>query len=78
MADVVYKTVIKNRSPGEPPVILESTLLTIVAQRNQLSQMNNTKLGTTKGTFHMPSLETVVGDTTNISYVDTKVMLTRR
>ncbi|KAK3091662.1 hypothetical protein FSP39_021645 [Pinctada imbricata] len=74
IADVVYQTVIKNRVPGEPPVILESPLLTIIAQRNEPTQLNNTKLEVNTGSFKMPAMDIFLQESTNISYIDTKIL----
>jgi hypothetical protein len=71
VAEVVYKTIIKDRVPGEPPVVLESQLFTIVAERLAINAMNKTNLDTTTGSFQMPAMDTIVKQ--NTSYVDSKV-----
>lgn len=71
VAEVVYKTIIKDRVPGEPPVVLESQLFTIVAERLALNAVNKTYLDTTTGSFQMPTMDTIM--TQNTSYLDTKV-----
>ncbi|XP_062619009.1 polycystin-1-related protein-like [Saccostrea cucullata] len=72
VAEVVYKTVIQDRVPGEPPVVLESQLFTIVAERLAVNAVNNTQLDTSTGSFQMPEMDTILSQ--NTSYVDSKVL----
>lgn len=71
VAEVVYKTIIKDRVPGEPPVVLESQLFTIVAERLAIHALNKTNLDIATGSFQMPTMDTIL--TQNTSFVDTKV-----
>jgi len=73
VVDRMYKTVMAKRTPGEPPIILESPYLTIVAERKEVQKMDNAILEAMLGTFKMPSLNAVLGNNTNTSFVDTKV-----
>lgn len=71
VAEVVYKTIIQDRVPGEPAVILESQLFTMVAERLSVNAVNNTYLDTTTGSFQMPTMDSILSE--NTSFVDSKV-----
>lgn len=75
IAEVVYQSVIKNQAPDEPPIILQSMLLTIIAQRSSVSQLNNSNVNAVSGSFKMPSSNILLSSVENSSYIDLKVCI---
>lgn len=75
VAEVVYQSVIKNQAPDEPPIILQSMLLTIIAQRSSVPQLNNSNVNAVSGSFKMPSSNILLSTVENSSYIDLKVCI---
>jgi hypothetical protein len=71
----VYQSVIKNQAPDEPPIILQSMLLTIIAQRSSVPQLNNSNVNAVSGSFKMPSSNILLSTVENSSYIDLKVCI---
>lgn len=75
VAETIYQSVIKNQAPDEPPVILQSPLLTVLAQRSSVSKINSSVVNGVGGSFQMPSSESLLQTMQNASVVDLKVYL---
>ncbi|XP_076075764.1 polycystin-1-like protein 2 [Mytilus galloprovincialis] len=74
VADTIYQSVIKNQATDEPPVVLQSPLLTVLAQRSSIAKINNSNVEAVGGSFKMPSSDSLLLNMENSTYVDVKVL----
>lgn len=73
VADQVTRTILANRIPGEPAMVLKSKLFTIVAERKTPEKLNNSVLAS--GAMKLPPVEELILNPGHQQYIDTKVSM---
>ncbi|XP_070577717.1 uncharacterized protein [Ptychodera flava] len=72
--EAISEAVLSKRVPGQPPVVFNTSTLSVQLQRDKPSDVAGSALESSSGNFQLPSAAALFGDQSNSSYVDTQFL----
>ncbi|XP_070577710.1 polycystin-1-like protein 2 [Ptychodera flava] len=70
----VSQAVLSKRVPGQPPVVMNTSSLTVQLQRDEPSDLGGSTLSSDVGDFQLPAADTLLGGYAGDSFIDTQFL----
>ncbi|XP_041362676.1 uncharacterized protein LOC121378529 [Gigantopelta aegis] len=74
VTDDIVKTMLKHQAPGHNALVFDNNLLTVQAEKKEASNLSNSVVSGSVGSFTIPPLQTFITDNYSSQFIDLKLM----